>query len=126
MASMQSPILVTGAAGFIGFHTASRLVADGQPVVGIDNLNSYYDPRLKAARLEQLSGKPGFQFVWMDLADRNALIDLFSEHRFTHMRRDFTYIDDVVESIIRLIDVAPTADPSWSGDNSDPASSDVP
>ena len=65
-------ILVTGAAGFIGFHTAQQLLARGDEVVGLDNLNEYYDVRLKLARLEILKRHPGFHFVKLDLADRDG------------------------------------------------------
>ncbi|MEM0945025.1 MAG: NAD-dependent epimerase/dehydratase family protein, partial [Pseudomonadota bacterium] len=71
------PILVTGAAGFIGFHLARRLLAEGLPVLGFDNLNAYYDPALKRARLAQLEG-PGFRFIQGDLADREALAEAFA------------------------------------------------
>jgi len=63
-------ILVTGAAGFIGFHTAVKLLARGETVVGLDNLNDYYDVRLKQARLALLEKEPAFRFVKLDLADR--------------------------------------------------------
>ena len=255
-----APILVTGAAGFIGFHVAKRLLEQGRPVVGLDNLNSYYDPALKDARLAELGKLPGFQFVKLDLADRAGMAALFAAHRFPHvvhlaaqagvryslidpyayidsnivgftnilegcrhngcrhllyassssvygsntrmpfsvhdnvdhplslygaskkanelmahsyahlfklpntglrfftvygpwgrpdmamwlfakaiiagepiklfnhgnMRRDFTYIDDVVESIVRLVDKAPQGNPDWSGDRPDPGSSSAP
>lgn len=255
-----SPILVTGAAGFIGFHVAKRLLEDGRPVVGLDNLNAYYDPKLKDARLTELAKLPGFQFVKLDLADRAGMAALFAQHRFpyvvhlaaqagvryslvdphayvnsnligftnilegcrhngcrhllfassssvygsnTHMpfsvhdnvdhplslygaskkanelmahsyahlfrlpttglrfftvygpwgrpdmamwifatailagepiklfnhgnmRRDFTYVDDVVESVARLVDRAPAANSNWSGDKPDPGSSAAP
>ena len=75
-------ILVTGAAGFVGFHVARALLARGGEVVGIDNLNGYYDPQLKKDRLAQLTGLPGFSFLHMDLADRPAMAQLFSDHRF--------------------------------------------
>ena len=75
-------VLVTGAAGFIGMHTAQRLLARGDEVVGIDNLNDYYDVRLKQDRLNQLEGKPGFKFVRMDMADRGAMDELFRTERF--------------------------------------------
>jgi UDP-glucuronate 4-epimerase len=75
-------ILVTGAAGFIGFHVARQLLAEGRPVVGLDNLNSYYDPALKRARLDLLQADRGFSFVQADLADRAAIAALFAQHRF--------------------------------------------
>jgi UDP-glucuronate 4-epimerase len=79
---MTSPILVTGAAGFIGFHLCDRLLADGHRVVGLDNLNDYYDPNLKRARLARLEGRDGFRFVRMDLADRDGIAALFAGERF--------------------------------------------
>jgi UDP-glucuronate 4-epimerase len=75
-------ILVTGAAGFIGFHTAQRLLARGHAVVGLDNLNEYYDVTLKNARLAQLEQHPGFRFVKLDLADHAAMAELFTQERF--------------------------------------------
>ena len=75
-------VLVTGAAGFIGFHLTNRLLANGHEVVGFDNLNDYYDVTLKYDRLKLLEGKPGFRFVKGDLADREALAALFAEERF--------------------------------------------
>jgi UDP-glucuronate 4-epimerase len=77
-----NPILVTGAAGFIGFHVARRLLEDGREVIGIDNLSPYYDPKLKQARVAQLSGAKNFKFVRLDLADRAATVALFAAHRF--------------------------------------------
>lgn len=74
--------LVTGAAGFIGFHVSQRLLAAGHLVVGIDNLNDYYDVSLKQARLDQNTQHPDFIFVKMDLADRQAISSLFAEHAF--------------------------------------------
>lgn len=75
-------ILVTGAAGFIGFHVARQLLAEGRPVVGLDNLNSYYDPALKQARLALLRSDSRFTFVEADLADRETIAALFARHRF--------------------------------------------
>ena len=252
-----TPILVTGAAGFIGYHVARRLLRDGCSVVGLDNLNAYYDPALKEARLAELAVHSTFRFARLDLADREGMAALFAANRFSHvihlgaqagvrhslvdphayvesnlvgfvnilegcrhngcrhllyassssvfgantrlpfsvhdnvdhplnlygatkkcnellahsyshlfglpttglrfftvygpwsrpdmamwlfadaisagrpiklfnhghMRRDFTYVDDVVESIIRLIDHTPRTDPNWTGDKPDPASS---
>jgi len=254
------PILVTGAAGFIGFHVAKRLLGQGRPVVGLDVVNSYYDPTLKEARLAELAKLPGFTFVKLDLADREGMAVLFKEHRFPYvvhlaaqagvrysiidpyayidsnlvgfttilegcrhngcrhllyassssvygsntrmpfsvhdnvdhplslygaskkanelmahsyshlfklpttglrfftvygpwgrpdmamwlfakaimagepiklfndgnMRRDFTYVDDIVESIVRLVDRIPASDPNWSGDRPDPGTSSAP
>jgi UDP-glucuronate 4-epimerase len=254
----DDPILVTGAAGFIGMHVARRLLALGRAVVGVDNLSPYYDPALKRARLAQLGG--AFRFLELDLADRAAAAKLFAEHRFPEVvhlaaqpgvryslidpqayvdsnlvgfanvlegcrhascrhllyassssvygantripfttkdhvdhplslygatkkanelmahayahlfaipmtglrfftvygpwgrpdmapwlftaailegkpirlfnqgntRRDFTYVDDVVEAVVRLIERPPAGDPAWSGDHPDPASSRAP
>lgn len=78
----DSPILVTGAAGFIGFHVASRLLAAGRQVIGVDNLNAYYDVRLKDARLAELSNHAGFKFAKLDLADRAGVAELFARERF--------------------------------------------
>lgn len=78
----MAKILVTGAAGFIGYHTSERLLARGDEVVGLDNVNDYYDPTLKEARLARLAGKPGFRFVRMDLTDRAGLEALFAAERF--------------------------------------------
>jgi UDP-glucuronate 4-epimerase len=254
------PILVTGAAGFIGFHVARRLCEHGRAVVGLDNLNDYYDPKLKQARRDWLASFPNFRFVKLDLADRAGMAALFAAHRFPavvhlaaqagvrhslvdpqaygdanltgflnvlegcrnagcrhllyassssvyggntrmpfratdnvdhplslygatkkanelmahayahlfalpatglrfftvygpwgrpdmamwlfaaaisegrpirlfnhgRMRRDFTYVDDVVEAVVRLIDKPPAGDPAWSGDAPDPATSRAP
>jgi UDP-glucuronate 4-epimerase len=81
-------VLVTGAAGFIGFHTAKALLARGETVVGVDNLNAYYDVRLKAARLAQLEALPNFRFVRADFADRPAMKALFADacpNRVVHL-----------------------------------------
>ncbi|HEY1399682.1 NAD-dependent epimerase [Roseateles sp.] len=75
-------VLVTGAAGFIGMHVSQILLARGDQVVGLDNLNDYYDPTLKHARLARLSGQPGFEFVQMDVADRAGIAELFAKQKF--------------------------------------------
>jgi UDP-glucuronate 4-epimerase len=257
---MSETILVTGAAGFIGFHVAKRLLEVGRRVVSIDNLNDYYDPGLKRDRILQLRNYPAFRFEVLDLADRTGVARLFSAehfpyvihlaaqpgvrysllnpnayvdsnlvgfvnilegcrhggcrhlvyassssvygansrlpfrtrdtvdhpislyaatkkanelmaHAYAHLfglpstglrfftvygpwgrpdmavwlfakailagepiklfnngciRRDFTYVDDVVESVVRLIEHVPTGDPAWSGDAPDPATSYAP
>ncbi|MEA5539874.1 NAD-dependent epimerase [Limnoraphis robusta Tam1] len=75
-------ILVTGAAGFIGFHLSKRLLQRGDTVIGLDNLNSYYDVSLKKDRLEQISSSKDFTFYQLDLADREQIEKLFSEQKF--------------------------------------------
>jgi len=86
-------ILITGTAGFIGFHLAQKLISRGDEVVGLDNINDYYDPELKKARLKELEkflmtlrasdiDCPYFQFIKMDLADRQAMQELFNNHKF--------------------------------------------
>ena len=79
---MQDTVLVTGAAGFIGFHVARRLLENGRSVVGIDNLNDYYDVDLKKARCAELAKFPAFRFVKLDLADRRDTAALFERERF--------------------------------------------
>ncbi len=75
-------VLVTGAAGFIGFHTAQRLLARGDEVVGLDNLNAYYDVTLKQARLARLKGQPRFTFAQLDLAEQAGMQSLFAREKF--------------------------------------------
>jgi UDP-glucuronate 4-epimerase len=74
-------ILLTGAAGFIGYHVAEALLARGERVIGVDNLNDYYDVRLKRARLERLDGRAGFEFCCADLADRDAVFQLVGHNK---------------------------------------------
>lgn len=75
-------ILVTGAAGFIGMHTSIRLLQDGHDIVGLDNLNDYYSPKLKEYRLDQLRQFGNFRFIKMDLADRNGIANMFKREQF--------------------------------------------
>ncbi len=100
-------ILVTGAAGFIGFHLSRRLLARGDEVVGLDNLNAYYDPRLKEARLDLLRQHDGFRFVRLDLSDREGMAALFAEHGFQRVahlaaqagvRHSITHPHDYIDS----------------------------
>ena len=81
----DDPILVTGAAGFIGFHLAQRLLAEGRQVIGIDNINAYYDPKLKQARLDRLAAQPDFIFHKLDLVDRAGVKALFAAHHFRRL-----------------------------------------
>jgi len=78
-------VLVTGAAGFIGYFTARKLLERGHEVVGLDNLNDYYDVTLKLNRLKQIGGNPRFRFVKIDVADRAAIEALFNRERFTRV-----------------------------------------
>ena len=73
----MTKILVTGAAGFIGFHLSKSLLEDGYEVLGIDNLNDYYDPNLKHARLDIINKYPNFKFEKVDIADRDLLTKVF-------------------------------------------------
>jgi UDP-glucuronate 4-epimerase len=78
----QNPILVTGAAGFIGYHIARRLLEQGRTVVGLDNVNAYYDVSLKEARLAELAKFPAFRLSRLDLVDRERVAALFAQERF--------------------------------------------
>ncbi len=77
--------LVTGAAGFIGFHVSQKLCEQGHQVIGIDNLNDYYDVNLKHARLAQLTKQPEFSFIQLDLADREGIAKLFATQKFNRV-----------------------------------------
>ena len=110
-------ILVTGAAGFIGFHTAKRLLERGDEVVGLDNLNDYYDVTLKRARLALLEPYSNFKFVKLDLADREGMATLFANERFERVvhlaaqagvrhsiEAPFTYTDSNVTGTLTVLE----------------------
>jgi len=109
--------LVTGAGGFIGFHVAQRLLSAGREVVGLDVVNSYYDPKLKEARLDILKRHPNFTFVKLDLADRAATGLLFEQHRFPvvvhlaaqagvrySLENPHAYIDANIEGFVNVLE----------------------
>src|SRR5882672_1814499 len=113
----QNAVLVTGAAGFIGFHVAQRLLSNGRRVVGLDVLNNYYDPKLKEARLEILKHHPNFTFVKLDLANRVATKSLFEQYRFPavihlaaqagvrySLENPHAYIDANIEGLINVLE----------------------
>jgi UDP-glucuronate 4-epimerase len=81
----DGPILVTGAAGFIGFHVAQRLLKQGLDVVALDNMNPYYDPSLKEARRAELAKSNRMRFAKLDIAGRDGMAALFKEHRFSYV-----------------------------------------
>ncbi len=110
-------VLVTGAAGFIGSFTSQRLLDRGDEVIGLDNLNDYYDPNLKKARLARLERSPGFRFVKMDLADREGTAKLFATagiDRVVHlgaqagvrysMENPHAYVDSNVTGTLNMLE----------------------
>lgn len=110
-------VLVTGAAGFIGFHTSLALLARGDEVVGVDNLNDYYDVRLKEARLAQLEGRNGFHFVKLDIANRDGVAQLFKDEKFDRVinlaaqagvrysiENPHAYIDANIQGFINILE----------------------
>ncbi|NBP24346.1 MAG: NAD-dependent epimerase/dehydratase family protein, partial [Proteobacteria bacterium] len=176
-------ILVTGAAGFIGFHTSELLLGRGDEVVGLDNLNDYYDVGLKEARLARLNHHRGFRFHRLDLAIHHTVdhpLSLYAAtkkanelmaHTYSHlyrlpttglrfftvygpwgrpdmamflftkailagqpidvfnhgkMRRDFTYIDDIVQGVVRTCDRVAPVNADWNGAAPDPGTSSAP
>jgi UDP-glucuronate 4-epimerase len=113
----DNAVLVTGAAGFIGFHVAQRLLSAGRAVVGLDIVNDYYDPKLKEARLEILKRDPNFSFVKLDLANRAATSLLFAQRRFPavihlaaqagvrySLQHPHAYIDANIEGFINVLE----------------------
>jgi UDP-glucuronate 4-epimerase len=110
-------VLVTGAAGFIGFHVAQRLLSAGREVVGVDVVNDYYDPRLKEARLDILKRHSGFSFAKLDLTERAATKALFAQHRFPavihlaaqagvrySIENPHAYVDSNLEGFINVLE----------------------
>ncbi|QWG25120.1 NAD-dependent epimerase [Bradyrhizobium sediminis] len=113
----EHAVLVTGAAGFIGFHVAQRLLSKGREVVGLDIVNNYYDPMLKEARLEVLKRHPNFTFAKLDLADRATIKSFFAQHRFPvvihlaaqagvrySLENPHAYIDANIEGFINVLE----------------------
>jgi UDP-glucuronate 4-epimerase len=113
----DTAVLVTGAAGFIGFHVAQRLLSLGREVVGLDIVNNYYDPKLKEARLDILKGDPNFSFVKLDLADRATMKSFFAKHRFSvvihlaaqagvrySLENPHAYVDANLEGFINVLE----------------------
>jgi UDP-glucuronate 4-epimerase len=113
----DQPVLVTGAAGFIGAHVTRRLLEQGRRVIGVDNLTPYYDPALKHARLKQFEGHAGFRFIELDLADRAGVAALFAAEKFPYVvhlaaqagvrysiEAPHAYIDANIEGFINVLE----------------------
>jgi UDP-glucuronate 4-epimerase len=114
---MQSKVLVTGAAGFIGFHLSKRLILEGYQVTGIDNMNDYYDVNLKKDRLANLEKLEGFQFRKIDLSDKSSIDQLFKEGRFDYvvnlaaqagvrysLKNPYAYIDSNIYGFLNILE----------------------
>jgi len=118
----MSPILVTGSAGFIGYHVSEHLLKRQETVLGIDNLNDYYDPELKKARLEKLKAYPNFHFEQLDLANRQAVSDFAAQHptieRIVHLaaqagvryslENPFAYTDANIQGHLAILEACRT------------------
>jgi UDP-glucuronate 4-epimerase len=117
MSKPQTSILVTGAAGFIGFHVAKRLLDRGETVIGLDSLNDYYDVRLKEARLAQLTPHERFRYVKLDLANRQGMRDLFTDEpirRVVHLAAQagvryslvnpYAYTESNIEGFLNILE----------------------
>lgn len=113
----MTKVLVTGVAGFIGYHLAQRLIKEGVEVIGIDNLNDYYDVNLKKARLAQLDSQAGFTFQFLELSDRLQVTQLFQNYTFDYvvnlaaqagvrysLQNPWVYIDSNVTGFVNLLE----------------------
>jgi len=132
-------VLVTGAAGFIGSALSLRLLDRGDEVIGIDNHNDYYDPALKEARLARHADHPNYTHIRMNIEDREGMDALFEGPKFEgvvnlaaqagvrySIENPLTYIDDIVEGIIRVLDRPAPSKPNWDSNNPDPATASAP
>ena len=117
MTAGKSLTLVTGVAGFIGFHVTARLLGRGEHVIGLDNVNDYYDVQLKETRLAQLKQLDGFQFVKLDLANRQGMRELFAEYpirRVVHLAAQagvryslvnpYAYTDSNIDGFVNILE----------------------